>query len=177
MSLNSGGCAPASQLTAAQASILAAVAAIPPGGFSPPISLVQANAVASFAREASVWNATDVNARAAQLLSGALVAGTLKTIINITGSGVVTYLSASVIDATARTLRVKVTLDGIVIYDYTSAGAGQANSGAVIFGSADATGDGEPMIGVPFISSFKVEIASSLSETDLLGIGYRYWLT
>lgn len=112
--------------------------------------------------------------------SGALTAATLATMLNITGSaGRMPVLGVRTLDATARTLRIKVTIDGsTVAFDNTSAsistsGYGMHCAGGT-YGSAGVTlSDGEP---IRWKTSCKVEIASSLTETDKFQIGYKYFL-
>ena len=101
--------------------------------------------------------------------SGALTAGTLKTVLSITGPGAVNYLAINKIDATSRTVRLKVTIDGIAVFDVTSAANTTANNGLIAVGSVVDT-TWLQLGEVTFNASLLVEIASSLSETDKLNI-------
>ena len=114
-------------------------------------------------------------------LSGALTANTLATILNITGtSGQMSALAVAAGDATSRTIRVKVTVDGTSVYDFTSAATTTASNGVSIVGfntNATVSGGATQMTAstpIKFRSSLKIEIASSLSETDKLTTSYKY---
>lgn len=110
-----------------------------------------------------------------QVLSGALTANTLATALSITGSGSISALYLKRKDATSRTIRLKVTLDGVVVFDSTSAAAASATQGILAIGCMMAS-DSSVMNAapIPFSTSCLVEVASSLSETDKLGIYYNY---
>lgn len=102
-------------------------------------------------------------------LSGALTANTLKTMLNITGSAGSMYaLGVTVADATARTVRLKVTIDGngSASFDATSSSITTSSNGI-----SAAVLTGPP---IKWKSSCLVEIASSLPETDKLTLGYMY---
>lgn len=112
-----------------------------------------------------------------QALSGAVTANTLKTLFNLTGTGGrISKLSIRTADATARTIRLVVTVDGAVVYDFTSASVSINNSGAFVAGKAGAEGsvhlDRQPEI--VFTTSCKVEFASNLTETDKFTLQYLY---
>lgn len=113
-------------------------------------------------------------ASAREVLSGALTASTLKTLLTISGAGEISHLMAYTKEATARTLRIKVTLDGIVVFDATTPSFSANTTGAVVVGDIYEA----PSIVITrraplrFSTSCVVEVASSLSETDKLAIGY-----
>lgn len=116
-------------------------------------------------------------ANAKQVYSGAMTAATLKTILSVTGAGSIDYLSVRGMDITSRTLRMKITIDGVVVLDSTSAATADASSnGAVYIGVGDGSGATWPAAYEPtlFNASLLVEVASSLSETDKFLIGYKY---
>lgn len=112
-------------------------------------------------------------------LSGGLTASTLKTMLNISGArGVMSICAVRTTDATARTIRLKITCDGTVIYDKNSA---VAVSGQGIFsnGISGQNGTNQIQIGssmIRFQSTLLVEISSSLTETDKLQLLYDYVL-
>lgn len=115
------------------------------------------------------------------VLSGACTAGVLKTVLSLSGSGVVSFLAASSADTTSRTHSLKVTLDGVVIFDATSTNVVATTSVVSAIGAVSqpvasyaATVTFEPLA---FTSSLLVEYASSLTETNLSNIGYRYYAT
>ena len=109
-------------------------------------------------------------------LSGALTANTLKTVLSITGGGgVLRRLGMQTVDATARTLRMKITLDGTVVFDATSASINSGSYGiAAIGGFSGVSGYSADADQVPFAASCLVEIASSLTETDKVKTYYLY---
>ena len=107
-------------------------------------------------------------------LSGALTAATLKTMLSVSGSGgQITLLTVKAVDVTARTIRVKITCDGVSVYDYTSANTATANNGATIAGPNSSTSS---LVLPPILwkSTVVVEIASSLTETDKLSVQWIY---
>lgn len=112
---------------------------------------------------------------AIETASGLVTANTLKTIINITGvSGVLSQLSVRSSDATARTLRAVLTIDGIIIFDRTSASFSAANTGVLFCGVSSTTNfvPQGPMIA--FTNSAKLEICSNITETDKLIVEHIY---
>ena len=105
-------------------------------------------------------------------LTGALTANTLATVLSVTGSGVINYIAASSVDATARTHRLKITIDGTIVNDSTSASVSTANSGISPIGFSS----GAVVIwdAIPFNTSLLVEYASSVSETAKTNIYTTY---
>jgi len=117
-----------------------------------------------------------VNNGAIASLSGSMTAATLKTLLNISGSSVnLTQLTFRTADATARTIQVKITIDGFVACNATSASISAANTGCVISGSA-APNAGDAIILPPIKanSTLLIEYASSLTETDKITAEYAY---
>lgn len=105
-------------------------------------------------------------------LSGAMTANTLKTFLSVSGSGgEMPVLSIATNDATARTIRVKITIDGNA-YDFTSASISTSGSGVILAGAANTS---NPIItpSIKWKSTLLIEVASSVSETDKLTI---YWV-
>ena len=108
--------------------------------------------------------------------SGILTADVLSTVLNLTGSGVFTFVSCQSVDATARTHRFKLTIDGVVVYDSETASTGSTGKGIILIGTlASAAYPGLSL--VPFNTSFKLEYASDLTETDKTRYHYQYWMT
>lgn len=106
------------------------------------------------------------------VLSGALTSGALATVLSVTGAGAVPALTAYTADATARTVRLKVTVDGVVVFDATSSSITTASHGifaAGFVGGSNTFQQGEP---IQFSASLTVEVASSLTETDKISVGY-----
>lgn len=97
--------------------------------------------------------------------SGALTANTLVDLINESGSaGYLSQLSIYTNDATSRTLRIVVTVDGTGIYDITSAAISAGQSGAVLAGSVS-TSNPQALPPIYYTNSIRVQYASSVTET------------
>ena len=113
------------------------------------------------------------NSTAKTALSGTVVANTLVTALSHTGSGVIGYFAAYSADATSRTHRVKITIDGTVVFDATSAAVTAVNTGVVAigFGVASSSFTVDP---IPYSTSLLVEYASSLGELNGTTFGYTY---
>lgn len=112
------------------------------------------------------------------VLSGALTANTLATVVSITGQGWVPVCAVQQEDTTSRTLRLQVIVDGVTAFDATSAASTTANRAIVAAGSHIQTSagnyqlaDGHP--GIRFFASCVIKIASSLTETDKLSVLYK----
>lgn len=113
--------------------------------------------------------------------SGAVTANTLKTILSLSGSGVISVLGVESSSATSRTHRLKVTLDGTVIFDATTGAVANVTAAYMAIGSVNnliasqgSVVTHEPMA---FSTSLLIEYAGSLTETDGAYIGYRYYPT
>ena len=112
-----------------------------------------------------------------EVLSGALTANTLKTILSVTNSGQCQLLSAYSKNATSRTVRLVVKVDGSTVFDATSSALVNAGRGLVAAGAAGYDGStpyyiaqgGNP---IRWNSTLEVQIASSLTETDNVAIAY-----
>lgn len=110
--------------------------------------------------------------------TGALSAGVLATVLSLSGRGAISFLACSGVDTTARTHRLKVTLDGVVIFDATTASTSNAGSVLAAIGffipssTVNAAPIFEPLV---FNSSLLVEYASSVTETAKSIIAYRYF--
>ena len=120
--------------------------------------------------------ASEINSSSAvALVSGALTANTLKTILSITGAGSLNFLSLVTVDTTSRTVRLKLTLDGVVAFNATSAAITVAGNGLLAVGSGTSTSQGPYAVeATHFNVSCLVEIASSLTETDKVTTYYTY---
>ena len=109
-----------------------------------------------------------------ETLSGALTANTLATALSITGAGSLEFLCLGTKDTTARTVRMKITLDGNVAFDSTSDSVSTANYGIIGVGFCSSNSSVMDTGDIYFNVSCLVEIASSLSETDKISIRYQY---
>ena len=117
--------------------------------------------------------------QAVRVLSGACTANTLKTILSISGRGAIGFLGANATDSTSRSNRIKITRDGIVIYDTTESAAASQMFMQVIGSTSKAASEG--FIGLIenimyFNTSLLIEYATSLTETDKCQFAYTYYL-
>jgi len=102
---------------------------------------------------------------ATSAISGALTANTLVDLINESGSaGEISHLALKTNDATARTIRVVVTIDGTVIFDRTSASVSTDNAGIFLAGQKN-SGSTIALPPIKYTNSKRVQYASSLTET------------
>lgn len=108
-------------------------------------------------------------------LNGAGTAGVLTTVLNITGSGVLEFLGAQSINSTARTIRLKLTIDGTVVFDATSNSIAAPSTGVMAAGIKLASF--AQLAAYAFKYSMKVEVASSLTESGGINVGYQYYRT
>lgn len=108
-------------------------------------------------------------ANAVTALSGAMTAGTLKTAYQASGKGRVNFFAVGVNDATSRTVRVRITVNGVVVFDKTS-GAITFNGQAVVAIGGVSSASGNPVVLQPidYTNGVLIEIASSVTETDKL---------
>ena len=107
------------------------------------------------------------------LLSGALTAATLKTLLSVSGAGEAASLALTGVDSSARTLRLRVVVDGVPVFDSTSTSASTAGTGCLIgagVGSTNVVFNGSS---IRFLTSLEVQVASSLTETDKLQLAYQ----
>jgi hypothetical protein len=106
--------------------------------------------------------------------SGACTANTLKTILSVSGSRVrLNYLQFNTNDSTSRTNRVRITIDGAVVFDSTATSAGSITYVAVgqIIGGTPASALFHP---VDANNSLLIEYSSSVTETDKASFAYAY---
>lgn len=106
-----------------------------------------------------------------------MTGGTLYTFHNITGRGRLNLLHAYTKDATNRTVRAVVIIDGVTVFDATSSAITTSGSGIVPVGIVVAASGALVFQSIDFQTSCVVQIASSLSETDKVatGINYETW--
>lgn len=119
-----------------------------------------------------------VNAKTA--LSGALTANTLATVLSLSGKGVISFLACAPVDATSRTHRYKITLDGTVIFDATSGATNSTQHYVPVIGALlnlSSTYSVYSIVPEPlfFNTSLLIEYASSVSETDKTRHAYKYY--
>ena len=138
--------------------------------------IVNADAIAGFTPLNSDIDASGVG-RGKEVLSGALTANTLATVLSLTGPGEVPLLTSYTKDATARTVRTVVIVDGVTVFDFTSASISTTKRGAIVAGELAGTPGGATFYvtqGNPirFSVSLVVQQASNLTETDKLALAY-----
>lgn len=108
-----------------------------------------------------------------------VTANTLTTALSRTGKGALGCFFLQSVDGTSRTHRIKITLDGTVIYDKTSPEVTTALAilpvqGQIAWSSAT-TAAGVIENPILFESSLLIEYASSLTETAKTNFGYTYY--
>ena len=139
--------------------------------------IVNADAIAGFTPFNGDIDAAAAAARSKEVLSGALTANTLATVLSLTGPGEVPLLTSYTKDGTARTVRTVVIVDGVTVFDFTSASIGTAKRGAIVAGQLAGVPGGATYYvtqGNPirFSVSLVVQQASNLTETDKLALAY-----
>lgn len=101
-----------------------------------------------------------------QTLSGALTANTYKSLISVTGQGVLKFCASGQTDSTSRTQSLRITIDGVVVFEKAVASITTPNKGILGFGGAvDATTMAR-FDRCRFNASLLVEVKSSITETD-----------
>lgn len=147
------------------------------GGNLPPTAIVNGFSTDGYTVPVADFVTNRIAHGIKSILSGALTAATLKTLLSITGGGVLKYCGLAAVDATSRTLRLRITIDGTVVFDSTSAASTIANAGCHAVGShqfVTATAGAGTRDRISFATSLLIEVASSLSETDKLSLGVIY---
>lgn len=118
----------------------------------------------------------DIADTTTRVLTGAVTAAALKTILNLSGRGCLSFAACQGLDVTVRTHRMRVTVDGVVIFDLTSASTSTIETlfiavGGIVRNASILAVALEPLL---FDQSLRIEYASSLTETDKSAISYRY---
>ena len=106
--------------------------------------------------------------------SGAVTANTLVQVLSVTGSGYLTASAIQCVDATARTLRLQIIIDGVTAYDATTAAISSNLSGIIAVGLYNGTNSIPAVPGVRFNQSIVINTASSLTETGKQTYFYAY---
>ena len=141
------------------------------GGVRPPKNIVNSCSTAGFT-SFSVGTA----ALPKQILSGAVTAGTFKTVLSVTGQGSIDFLSFYQIDGTTRSASCRLTIDGTVVFNSSYAAISSSLNGGIAVGAVVQPASAVFAIpqSVSFNNSFLVELTSTLSETDKVAIGVIY---
>ena len=119
-----------------------------------------------------------------QVTTPAVTADVLTTILSLTGSGVIPLLALQSTNATVRSHRIKVTIDGNVVFDSTSAALNTTSVTADVYGVLIPVYNSGSLVSmtyspdnIGFRKSLLIEYASNLSETGGALIAYRYLTT
>jgi hypothetical protein len=107
-----------------------------------------------------------------EVLSGALTASTLREVVAITGGGRIEVLTAYAKNATSRTIRLVVVADGVTVFDATTNSVSATNAGLVAVGQVLSGGGIARSAPLQFNDTCSISVASSLTETDLVAVGY-----
>lgn len=105
--------------------------------------------------------------------SGALTTDTYKTMVTITGAGALHFVALKTVDAIARTIGLRITLDGGTPIEYVDA-VNATTQGIVGVGFCPDAGDVPTFQVVPFQTSCLIEIKSSLTETNKIQLATAY---
>lgn len=110
--------------------------------------------------------------------SGAVTANTLKTVLSVTGKGALTWLGVRTENTSAKTARIRITLDGVVVYDSTSPSDSTSGRWSIAHGAADGSNWWPAIEGIPLMyeASLLVQYACSITETDGVKFGYINYL-
>ena len=146
-----------------------------------PAGIINGTAVATFHRAQSSM-ATSITGligttAVTPTVTGALTANTLATVLSLSGKGVISFAGCASFDATSRTHRMKITLDGVVIYDATTAATTNVADYLLPIGSVTNHATLSPGVifePIVFNTSLLIEYASSVSETGKTYIATRY---
>ncbi len=136
------------------------------GSSRPPTSIVNGSSDGSYAIGFDLSAASEYNLK--EVATGALTADTLKTILTVSSSGVLNNLILGKIDATSRTIRLQVIVDGTTVFDATGSADTDETHTLLAVGNYNNTYGGAGGGRVPFNTSLVVKAASSLTETDKL---------
>lgn len=114
-----------------------------------------------------------------KVLSGALTASTYKELLSITGAGIIDMCGAVAEDTTSRTIGLKLVIDGVAVFDAVSSAITTAGMGIVALGICSSYSSYLMLVPQPcvFAKSLSIQVKSSLSETDMVRLGYNYQLT
>jgi hypothetical protein len=128
------------------------------GGNRPPSAII--NGVSS---GGAVNSNMLIFANAKSIVSGAVTANVLAQALTVSGQGVVNLLAIVQSDTVSRAQRLKITIDGISVFDATGSVTTVSNSGLCAIGSSSSSTVAFDQ--VYFNSGFTVEFSSNISET------------
>lgn len=108
---------------------------------------------------------------AKNLLSGALTANTYLELVSLSTPGWLRICGVYRVDATSRTVGLKIVIDGTTVIDAVDAASGVTDKGWYAIGG----GLGTSVIGleaIRFNASLSLQIKSSITETDKIVLKY-----
>ena len=112
---------------------------------------------------------------ARQIYCGAVTANTWKTVLSVSSGGFVEWISAAQTDSTSRTIGLRVTIDGTVVFSATAPTAGGNGWGILAVGGYKSGNSNLYQLGyVEFGSSLLVEVQSSITESDRVATYIHY---
>ena len=121
---------------------------------------------------AAVISNAGANSAAKTVASGALTANVLVEVLSLSGQGSVGFFSCWSNEAVARTHRIKLTVDGVLAFDGTTASDANLSRGIILVGSiTTATPIPDHLY---FNKSLTIEYASNKTETGKTTFGYMY---
>jgi hypothetical protein len=132
---------------------------------APPQSPADKPPTALMGRGGAAALLSNLHVNAAAILSGALTADAYKTVLTVSVPGVLKLCAASATDATARTVSLRITLDGVVVFDGGVATASSSVGLIAVGAMPSATNGAVSFDRIPF-NTLEVAIKSSLAETD-----------
>jgi hypothetical protein len=109
--------------------------------------------------------------------SGALTANTYKEVLSVSNPGVVYFCAVKTLDATSRTLGLKIVIDSVTVFDAVGATVAANNAWMYGIGEVLTGGTGQyssQPVAVPF-KTLSVSIKSSITETDKIALGVNYY--
>lgn len=109
------------------------------------------------------------------VLSGNLTADTYDSILNITGSGWLSFASIEAVDTTSRVMTIKITIDGVNVIEVASGTVTSTGAGTIAVGAYVITGGGMAMESLTYNTSLDISVKSSNSENAKSLIYYKYW--
>ena len=111
--------------------------------------------------------------------SGTTTAGQLITALSVTGRGRINWAAVYNQTAVSRTLRAKVTIDGVVVRDYTSPANATLGTGFIFIGTGAYNSSGPNVVvyqPLRFVTSLLIEVAASDAGTGLITYASAYEL-
>lgn len=115
-------------------------------------------------------------ANATKLQSGALTANVPQLALSLSGSGRLNWGGVMTNDATSRTIRAILVVDGRTVRDFTSASMASVGAGFIFLGAGYSNGSGFAIGFQPidFKQNVSIYIASSLTESGSIWLGVNY---